>query len=93
MSTALTPDELHDYLIKQTIEDFAKVQRERHYPCPRCGRDTMDENPIRNSLSRRADVYICDMCGLQEAMEDMMDSRTPLSEWSIVKGAARQERG
>ena len=38
----------------------------------------------RNALSRRATVYICDACGMQEALEDMMDSITPLTAWAIV---------
>lgn len=42
------------------------------------------ESVTRNALSRRATVYICDACGMTEAMEDMMDSRTPLTAWAIV---------
>ena len=46
---------------------------------------TMDaESVTHNALSRRATVYICDACGMQEALEDMMDSRKPLTEWAIV---------
>ena len=53
--------------------------------CPRCGKMTMDaESVTRNALSRRATVYICDACGMQEALEDMMDSITPLTAWAIV---------
>mgnify|MGYP007134702696 FL=1 len=42
------------------------------------------ESVTRNALSRRATVYICDACGMQEALEDMMDSITPLTAWAIV---------
>ena len=53
--------------------------------CPRCGKMAMDaESVTRNALSRRATVYICDACGMQEALEDMMDSITPLTAWAIV---------
>lgn len=53
--------------------------------CPRCGKMAMDaERFTRNALSRRAPVYICDACGMQEALEDMMDSITPLTAWAIV---------
>lgn len=46
---------------------------------------TMDSKSVtHNALSRRATVYICDACGMQEALEDMMDSRTPLTAWAIV---------
>ena len=47
--------------------------------------DALDSIPARNALSRRASVQICDACGTQEALEDMMDSRTPLTEWAYIK--------
>lgn len=34
---------------KEVIEAFAKRQREGRYPCPRCGRDVMDEEPPGNA--------------------------------------------
>jgi len=40
-------------------------------PCPRCGGHKMKQNIATNSLSRRADVYVCDNCGTQEALEDL----------------------
>lgn len=71
------------------IERFAKKQQGGHFACPRCGKMTMDtESVTHNALSRRAAVYICDACGTQEALEDMMDSRTPLAEWAIARDAA-----
>lgn len=46
---------------------------------------TMDaESVTRNALSRRVTVYICDACGMTEAMEDMVDSCTPLTAWAIA---------
>ncbi len=53
-----------------------------HMPCPRCGRDAMDENPVRNALSRYADVFICNSCGLNEAALDVMNNPLPLSQWA-----------
>ena len=41
---------------KELIEAFAKRQHEWHYPCPRCGRDVMDEEPARNAMSRRVNA-------------------------------------
>lgn len=71
---------------KKLIEAFAKHQHERHSPCPRCGRDVMDEKPTRNALSRRANVYVCDACGILEGIEDMPQNfKLPLSAWAIVK--------
>ena len=70
---------------KTLIERFAEKQQGGHFACPRCGKMTMDaESATHNALSRRATVYICDACGMQEALEDMMDSRTPLTAWAIV---------
>lgn len=71
---------------KEIVEDFAKVQRnsEFNYPCPRCGQHTMDGKLVRNALSRRADVYICDQCGTNEAMCDFLGIDDNLEDWSIV---------
>lgn len=66
------------------IDRFAEKQQGGHFACPRCGRMTMSDDAKRNALSRRASVYVCDTCGLQEALEDMVDSVSPLTAWAIV---------
>lgn len=72
-------------LARVLIAEFSKKQQGGHFACPRCGKMTMDaESVTRNALSRRATVYICDACGMQEALEDMMDSITPLTAWALV---------
>lgn len=53
--------------------------------CPRCGEKNMSKNPSRNALSRYADVYICDACGMEEAIRAMKGNEIPLTEWAIVK--------
>ena len=54
-------------------------------PAPRCGKMTMDaESVTHNALSRRATVYVCDTCGTEEALEDMLDERMPLTAWAIT---------
>lgn len=71
------------------LERLGKMQAEGRaagLPCPRCGRHAMDCHPTRNALSRRATVYICDACGMEEALRDM--NRTPplpLNEWGMIK--------
>lgn len=71
---------------KELIEAFAKRQHEWHYPCPRCGRDVMDEEPARNAMSRRVNVQVCDDCGTLEAFEDMPGGfQAPLEVWAIMK--------
>lgn len=75
---------------KVLIENFAKKQQDGYFACPRCGRMTMNtESVMRNALSRLATVYVCDTCGMQEAVEDMVDSRTPLIAWAITKDPER----
>lgn len=69
---------------KEIVERFAKRQFSGKYPCPRCGQRTMDENPVRNAMSRVADVYICDECGTSEALESMFGLDTKLQFWAIV---------
>ena len=43
------------------------------------------ESVTRNALSRRATVYICDACGTEEALEDMLGNRMPLVAWAIAQ--------
>lgn len=83
-------------LARVLIAEFSKKQQDGHFACPRCGKKKMDsESVTRNALSRRATVYICDSCGMAEAMEDMANSRTPLTAWAIVAapGNWRMEEG
>ena len=50
--------------------------------CPRCGRQ-MPDPVTRGALSRHADgVYICEMCGTDEALRD---NTLPLSSWKPVR--------
>lgn len=68
------------------IERFSENQQGGHFACPRCGRMTMNaEGVTRNALSRRIDVYVCDACGMHEALEDMADSISPLTSWAIAQ--------
>ena len=70
---------------KALIESLKPLQKSEHrFPCPRCGHDRMDAKPIRNALSRYADVYICDACGMDEALRDMIGIPLPLNEWSMA---------
>ena len=71
--------------VKALIERFAKKQQEGRFACPRCGKMSMDtESVTRNALSRRATIYICNACGTQEALEDMMGSCSLLTAWAIA---------
>jgi len=77
---------------KELIESLLPLQENPPedgyiFPCPRCGHDRMDRNPVRNALSRRAKVYICNECGMEEALLDAAGKDPlPLNEWAMVKG-------
>lgn len=75
---------------RRLIESIMQLQEDKElnyvFSCPRCGHDCMDENPVRNALSRRANVYICNPCGRDEALLDMAGKEPlPLNEWAIVR--------
>lgn len=52
--------------------------------CLRCGK-TMDHRLLHNSLSRYADIYICNDCGMDEAMQDIIKNPLPLLRWDAVR--------
>lgn len=75
---------------KAMLEELGQMQedgRAAGLPCPRCGHDRMNGVIVRNALSRRARVYICDLCGLDEALRDAA-KRPPLpfTEWGMIQG-------
>lgn len=49
--------------------------------CLRCG-SPLNRRLIVNSLSRYADIYICESCGADEAMRDAFGEPLPLMEWA-----------
>ena len=70
--------------IRKALGDLkARQDADEHMPCPRCGRDTMKENIHTNTLSRHADVYICDTCGTEEALLKFMSNPLPVTEWAF----------
>ena len=72
---------------KELIESLMALQEQgEHFPCPRCSHYRMNEKPVRNALSHRASVYICDTCGMEEALLDATGRKPlPLNEWAMVK--------
>ena len=61
------------------------------FPCPRCGYNRMEEKAVRNAFSRHADVYICNVCGIDEAVRDMAGQPLPLNQWSMAISFEDQE--
>lgn len=81
--------------MKRSIEDAKKLvenlmplqEKGCEFPCPRCGNNRMHvERPTLNALSRYANVYVCEECGMDEALRDMVGMPLPLNEWAIVIG-------
>ncbi len=58
--------------------------------CPRCGCRVVVCQPDASTLgalSRRADIYVCAECGIEEAMEDCYGmKKLPISEWALFRG-------
>lgn len=52
--------------------------------CPRCGGE-MNPRASHNSLSRRTDIYICNSCGMKEAIEDAKKAKDPNFEKTVVE--------
>lgn len=54
--------------------------------CPRCGRKSMRDKLLHNALSRRADIYVCDNCGMVEALRDATQNADDVTEWRMFIG-------
>lgn len=76
--------EIDNQDLSKRLAEFKAAQRTRRYPCPRCGKMQMNDDPIRNALSRYADVMVCDSCGTDEAMRDYFGTPISLKEWSFA---------
>ena len=74
--------ETDEDLLKRLTDLGTRQKAGEHMPCPRCGRDAMKTALYIGALSRRADVYVCDQCGTDEAVREMTGSPLPLSEWA-----------
>ena len=64
--------------MKTKIEKWYQEQKAgKQLPCPRCG-GKMDSHLANNAFSRRAEIYVCDFCGMIEAIEDHNHARNPV---------------
>lgn len=77
-------------MLNKILENWAKAQKAGAWlPCPRCGQLTMKEDLYSNAFSRRTDIYVCDKCGMAEAVEDVPSKsnpfpKLPLSNWFLA---------
>lgn len=70
---------------KAAIDAFASNQIDGVHFCPRCGRFTVKERLSSNALSRCAQVYVCDACGMDEAIRAMKGDEPLLEDWAVAK--------
>lgn len=64
-------------------------------PCPRCGLLRMNPYLNENALSLKAEVYVCNDCGMEEAIEaipsyQQQHPAKELADWFVVKNVFRQ---
>ncbi len=70
---------------KVTLNWYGKRQPRENARCPRCGAP-MEGATFRHALSRRADIYISDDCGMKEGLEDAgLMLRLPITEWVAIR--------
>lgn len=70
---------------KAKVDAFAKVQTDGVHFCPRCGRMSVKDRLHTNALSRAATIYVCDDCGMDEAIRAFAGKELPLKDWAIAK--------
>ena len=68
---------------RRLLDLKAKQQAESETVCPRCGQNKLKSPLTHNALSRYADLYVCDECGLTEAGLAMMNNPLPLEQWAV----------
>ena len=74
--------------IRRILGDLkARQDGGEHMPCPRCGKNAMKEDVLTNAFSRHADIYICDTCGMAEALLKSMSNPLPVAEWACFRPA------
>lgn len=70
---------------KEKVDAFAQLQTDGVHFCPRCGRMSVKDRLHTNALSRHANVYVCDTCGMDEAIRDWRGTPLLLKDWAIAK--------
>ena len=76
---------MRDEMDRKLLDLKARQNAGERMSCPRCGRNTLKAPLSHNALSRYADLYVCDECGMTEAMLDMMRNPLPLEQWDIFR--------
>jgi len=67
------------------VEEIAARQKAGTFTaCPRCG-SWMRRELYMNCLSRRAEIYVCEKCGMAEALADHLGKHDPVTDWYIFR--------
>lgn len=82
MNIGIYPKCLLEQLWQIDKKQFA-THTETPPACLRCGKP-LDRRLALNAKSRQADVYVCDECGTDEAVRDIIGEPLPLREWHAV---------
>lgn len=71
--------------IAELADTIRREQAEGCTICPRCG-SSMKPRLHTNAMSRQLPgVYVCDACGMDEALRDFARYPLPLEEWSAAR--------
>ena len=73
-----------EFLADGIIKLYAQMQTKDRLPCPRCGCSRMAISVFKNALSRHAEIYVCDVCGNDEAVRVFKGQVLPITEWAVV---------
>lgn len=84
MKIILYPKELLEMAWRKDKKLYVDDEATEPPKCLRCGAALATHLPI-NALSRYANVYICESCGMDEALRDAARKPIPLEEWEAIK--------
>lgn len=83
--TAAKTESDAEAVARKTVDAYARKQKNGTRYCPRCGGQTIKPCLAANALSRRANIYVCDACGMDEAVRDWMGEPLPFVDWAVVQ--------
>ncbi len=71
---------------RKRLDLIARQQAGEMMTCPRCGADSMMRPIHTNALSRLdSELYVCDACGMDEALRAVVHCPLPPKEWSAAR--------
>jgi hypothetical protein len=89
------------HLAKGVLRVFAQIQEESAtdvcaespLPCPCCGLYRMSARLHKNALCRYEKIYICEICGTDEAVRAYANDILPLPDWWVVREIIGRKKG